>query len=596
MTFRFRTLAPAMLAALALQGLAANSSLIQSPLTNTGLDDDASGRVISKLGTKQSELLVQVTKLAPSSAHSIEINGIVEATFTTDEKGRATVKFKTSKPGKGPTLDFDPRGKFLRVLAKGESVLEASLSSAEEPAGAAVLERINLGRVTGSTGKATAEYRLDRKSRRIFKVELQRAGTGPFELFVGGQKRGDFTTVRGISRIKFAAGSDDAGVLALDFDPRGQVVDVVQAGTILFSSEMAAQANGVNVSTPRLSASEIPATPVSGSGHAETKLRIDDRARKHFSVEVENVPAGTYSLRVDGVDVADIVVQATAGGTKGEVEFTSGDDDSDELPLTFDPAGKTLTIAQGITIYFSGPFNPTVGNGSGTPAAEPPSELEESMTSTGLDGDAHAEARYEVDDRGRRKFSVEIEDVPAGTYTLTIAGVVRSSIRAAAASGGGVEGEIEFESKVEPGHRPLNFDPRGQLIEIFSSAGTFFSHLLGNGSAGGGGTSVIPFETTVPLLSSGVDNNASARAELKQKSTGRLSFEVEAEDLDLGSYDLLVGGTVRGTLTVVADGNGTRGQVEFESESGQLNFAVRGQEIVIQKTGVVYFSRVFPAK
>ena len=47
---------------------------------------------------------------------------------------------------------------------------------------------------------------------------------------------------------------------------------------------------------------------------------------------------GTYDLLVDGADVADIVVTTTKNGTKGEVEFTSGDDDSDEQPLTFDPA------------------------------------------------------------------------------------------------------------------------------------------------------------------------------------------------------------------------------------------------------------------
>jgi len=596
MRFRFQLLAPALLATLALQGLAANSSLIQSPLTNTGADDDASGRVISKLGTKQSELLVQVARLAPSTAHEIEVGGIVEATFTTDKKGRATVKFKTSKPGKGPALDFDPRGKLLRVLAGDDSVLEASLSSVDEPAGAAMQERINLSSVAGAAGKATAEYRLDKKGRRTFKVELQRAGAGPFELFVGGQKRGDFTTVRGISRIKFGAGGDDAGVLPLDFDPRGQVVDVVQAGTILFSSELAAQANGVNVSTPKLSASAIPATGAAGSGHAEAKLRIDDRARKHFSVEIEDVPAGTYDLLVDGVDVADIVVQTIAGKTKGEVEFTSGDDDADELPLTFDPAGKTLTVSQGNTVFFGGPFNSTTGGGTGTPAPEPPSTLEESLASTGLDSDAHAGAGYEVDDRGRHKFSVEVEDVPAGSYTLTVAGVVRGTIRAAASSGD-VKGELEFESKVEAGHRPLNFDPRGQLIEISSATGVFFSHLLGSGSStGGGSATVTPFETTVPLLNAGVDGNATAFAQLKQKSTAKLSFEVEAEDLDLGSYDLLVGGTVRGTLTVVADGSGTRGQIEFESESGQLNFTVSGQEIAIQKAGVVYFSRVFPAQ
>jgi hypothetical protein len=66
-----------------------------------------------------------------------------------------------------------------------------------------------------------------------------------------------------------------------------------------------------------------------------------------------------------------------------------------------------------------------------------------------------------------------------------------------------------------------------------------------------------------------------------------------------GAYDLLVGGSVRGSLSVVVDGNGTRGKLKFESESGGgnllLNFEVEGQEIIIRQGDTVYFSRIFPA-
>lgn len=582
---------------------AANSSLVQSPLNNTGIDPDATGRVLSTLTAKRSEVIVQASKLAPSTLHSIEVDGIVEAEFTTNKAGRATVKFRGPKPGRGPALDFDPRGKLLRVVTGGQSVLEATLSAAGEPAGAVVLERVNLplGTVAGAVGKARAEYRLDRKGRRTFKVELERAGAGPFELFVGGIKRGDFTTTGILSKVKFAAGSDDAGALPLDFDPRGQVIDVLRAGEVVISSELAAQADGVNSATPQLMSSSIPSTGADPDGHAEAKLRIDDRARKHFSVEIEDVPAGTYDLLVDGEAVANIVVTATTGGTKGEVEFTSGDDDPEEIPLTFDPAGKTLTVKQGSTVYFDGAFTPgsTSGGGAVLPAPEPQSELDELLSSSGLDSDAKASARYRVDDKGRRKFNVEIEKVPVGDYTLTIAGTVRGTIRAVQTTTG-VEGELEFDSKTEPGHRPLNFDPRGQLIEISSPSGVYFSHILGSGSATPGSGTAIPFQVNVPMLSTGVDSNASAKVELKQKPSGKLSFEVEVEDVNTGAYELVVGGTVRGTLNVVTDGNGTRGQLEFESEpdSGELllNFNVLGEEIIVRQGGTVFFSRIFPAQ
>jgi hypothetical protein len=400
-----------------------------------------------------------------------------------------------------------------------------------------------------------------------------------------------------LSKIKFAAGSDDAGALPLDFDPRGQVVDVVRAGEVVFSSELAAQATGVNLSTPSLAKAAIPSTGADADGHAEARLRIDDRARKHFSVEIEDVPAGMYDLFVDGVDVADIAVVAVAGGTRGEVEFAGGGDDSGELPLTFDPTGRILGVRQGATVFFEGSFSPATGGGS-VPAPEPPSETEEFLARTGLDGDAEARARYRVDDKGRRKFDVEIEKVAAGDYQLAVAGVVRGVIHAVSTANG-VEGEIEFDSKAEPGHRALNFDPRGQLIEIFSSAGTTFSHIFGSGSDSGDGGNVVPFDVQVPLLSTGADGNASAKAELKRKASGKLSFEVEVEDVDAGAYELSVAGTVRGMLNVVADGNGTRGQIEFESEpdggENLLNFDVAGQEIILRQGGTVFFSRVFPA-
>lgn len=601
MNTKIRVLTACILTAFATPLFSANSSLIQSKLTNTGADADASGRVLSILTQKKSELTVQVSKLTPSTTHSIEVDGVIEATFTTNKNGGATVKFKGPKPGRGHALDFDPRGKLLRVLDNMQSVLEATLSAEGEPSGAVVLERVNLpiGAAEGVTGKAKAEYRMDKKGRRTFRVELERAGAGPFELFVGGVKRGDFTTIGVLSKIKFAIGSDDVGVLPLDFDPRGQVLDVVRAGQIIFSSELAARALGVNVASPRLAKVAIPSTGADADGHAEAKLRIDDRARKHFSVEIEDVPAGTYDLLVDGADVADIVVTTTADGTKGEVEFTSGDDNSEELPLTFDPAGKTLAVRQGATVYFEGIFSPDTDNGSGTPATEPPSEFEEILATTGLDADAKAKARYRVDDKGRHKFSVEIEKVLAGDYKLVVAGTVRGTIHTILTTGG-VEGEIEFDSKVEPGHRALNFDPRGQLIELTSADGTFFSHILGSGSAVAGGGTAVPYEVKLPLLSTGADGNASAKAKLELNTSGELSFEVEVEDVDTGAYELVVGGTVRGTLNVVSDGNGTRGQLEYETdpESGELllDFDVAGQEIIIRQGSTNFFSRIFPAQ
>jgi hypothetical protein len=72
-------------------------------------------------------------------------------------------------------------------------------------------------------------------------------------------------------------------------------------------------------------------------------------------VEIEDVPVGTCEPLVDGEHVADIVVSAATAGIKGEVE-SSREDEPAELLLTFDRAGKTLTVRQGATVFFSRSF------------------------------------------------------------------------------------------------------------------------------------------------------------------------------------------------------------------------------------------------
>jgi hypothetical protein len=181
----------------------------------------------------------------------------------------------------------------------------------------------------------------------------------------------------------------------------------------------------------------------------------------------------------------------------------------------------------GTTKFFESVFDPNT-DGTGVPQPEPASQLIENLASTRLDPDASAEARYEVDDRGRHKFKVEVEDLPVGSYTLVVAGINRGIISVQSIAGK-VEGELEFESESERGHNLLNFDPRGQTLEISSNAGTFFSHLFGSGSSTGG-TGATPFDEEVALISTGAAPDAEAKAELRQKENGERSFEVEIED------------------------------------------------------------------
>lgn len=66
---------------------------------------------------------------------------------------------------------------------------------------------------------------------------------------------------------------------------------------------------------------------------------------------------------------------------------------------------------------------------------------------------------------GEVSFEVEVEDVPAGSYRVFVAGIERATLQASSQNGR-VKGQIEFQAPVEPGKLPLEFDPRGRRVEV----------------------------------------------------------------------------------------------------------------------------------
>ena len=91
--------------------------------------------------------------------------------------------------------------------------------------------------------------------------------------------------------------------------------------------------------------------------------------------------------------------------------------------------------------------------------------IEVELSNTGVyslaSGDAKLDPRED-----RTDFSVEIEDVPVGSYTLRIGGAAVGTIEVVQLQDGSIEGEIEFRDPVEPGKVLLDFDPRGQQIDV----------------------------------------------------------------------------------------------------------------------------------
>lgn len=96
-------------------------------------------------------------------------------------------------------------------------------------------------------------------------------------------------------------------------------------------------------------------------------------------------------------------------------------------------------------------------------------DIEVELTSTGVYPEASGDAKLEPR-ADRTDFSVEIEDVPVGTYNLRIGGSQVATITVVTLMDGSTEGEAEFRQPVEPGKILLDFDPRGQMIEVLDGS------------------------------------------------------------------------------------------------------------------------------
>ncbi len=213
---------------------------------------------------------------------------------------------------------------------------------------------------------------------------------------------------------------------------------------------------------------------ISGSGHADFEERAD---RTEFSVEVEDLADGLYSIVVGGIDRGDLVVSLGIGETEFRSPVEAG-----KVLLTFDPRGKVIEVHDGLgavltsgeSVFDGGDDNGGDDNGGDDNGGDDNGgsnidfgviDIETEFNNTGVyplaSGDVKLEPRPD-----RTDFSVEIEDVPEGSYSLQIGGEIVGTIQAVMMQDGAIEGELEFRNPVEPGKILLDFDPRGQQIDV----------------------------------------------------------------------------------------------------------------------------------
>jgi hypothetical protein len=449
----------------------ADGSKVSTVLTNTGIDPDASGKVALSLKDGKSRLDVKLKSLDAGTTYTLLVDGFPWTSFQ-PEKGKATLRFSSPlQKGSDEALPFDPRGSTLAVSDGVDDVLTGVISGSGESESTKVKEISTLTTTPLGAGGVAATRFQQRSSKSRFDLKVKNVAPGDYTVLVDGIDRGTLPAPKGKGKLSWSS-EPSAKKELLDFDPRGGIVEIEDAGGILFVGPVNGEVDGVNSCTFSETESPLTPQPPAGAGSGDSRLRIRDDCRRDFDVEIEDVPVGDYDLFVDGILRGTITVVDMGGGViEGEIEFTTEPDEADELFLDFDPAGALIEVEQGGTLFFSGTQGEAQPGGGGTTPCTP-SEVELPLLNTGVIANAKGDARLRVRDDCDEDFRVEIEDVPVGNYDILVGGINRGTINAVN-TGTEVEGQIEFDSDPdEPGEQLLNFDPRGQLIEILDGGAT----------------------------------------------------------------------------------------------------------------------------
>ncbi len=354
-------------------GFAIEESKIIAPLENVSGDpaSRASGQLHSTFLANRALFRVRLRSLAPSTDYLMLAGGTEMAHILTDANGHANVQFDLLNPS-SPNLTqiIDPRGKLISINDGTQDILAAVFSGPLEPPRTKVKERTQLTAVSG-VEQGRVEARFDRlpNGRGKFVVSSRSLAVGDYELCVDGVPLAEFTTnAGGNAMLSFMSHLPNNGnnngngnkprhnqKHALDFDPRGELVEVKQDGNPVFSGPMLAQVLGLNICEAISTLVPLALAPGQLIGQANFELGIADDCSDFLIVTVQDVAAGDYDVVINGVPVGVVTVVDDGLTLSGQLVFRSEPEAPEELPLDFElPSGGSIEIQQGGVPFFQG--------------------------------------------------------------------------------------------------------------------------------------------------------------------------------------------------------------------------------------------------
>ncbi|MFN0125238.1 MAG: hypothetical protein ACKV19_00960 [Verrucomicrobiales bacterium] len=341
-----------------------------------------------------------------------------------------------------------------------------------------------------------------------------------------------------------------------------------------------------------------PAAPA--RSRSRVKIQRMATGKVEFEIDARDLPEGDYEVVVNGVVLGALKLEADDDETEGEQEFETNPNDDEELPLPFDPSGLPVELRRGGVVYFAGtvPTPPPPGDLSGVTGD---GGLALTRTEAAPAG-SRATAVIEFENSAAHELEIELHGLPVGSYELIVGDTVRGTLAIPAA---GDSNRLQFKTDADDEDEfPLDFPVAGAPVAVTAGGVTyFFGTLPANPNGGldpedddnGGGDPVVAALTR----GAGLSAEAEAEAEVQFGIAGPVGLEIEAEEIPAGSYEVVVGGEVRGLLIVAEDDGDLRGKLRFESVPSDpdellLDFAAAGQPVIIRQGDRVFFTGTTP--
>jgi hypothetical protein len=404
-------------------------------------------------------------------------------------------------------------------------------------------------------------------------VTLDSMPEGGFNFFVAGSPKGGIPVgPLGTGELQFVTPADGTHPL-FDFDVFGQQMAIIQ-GTTVFFADTFSQPTGPVPTV--LETVEIFLVPVGAVPNAKGTVHFEDLGDSALlELDASGLGAGSFD-----VTVGDTVVGQIPGtDTPGETSTLLFEDPAvaGSLPLDFDPLGTTILIGPAEAPLLAGvvPASkavsevpaPASGKDSATNLGKKKADsLRMDLANLGVligaTGTATLTQSADLD-----TFTVDVQGMPAGaSFDVVVDGEVKGAL----VPNNKGKATLVFEDPQGTGSL-FDFPVKARKIEVLSGTtpalATFFpvstAAALGKFKKEKHGAKNVG----VNLLNVGVDLDARGFLSWELNKNGREILKVGVQDLDAGSYDVLVDGVVIGEAALQIAKDGGSDKVTFDSNA-----------------------------